>query len=191
METKSFMSFLNNKKMKKENLDEPNSIRTFSGNYLNVFMPDPDKILIEDIAHALSHQCRFSGHLKEFYSVAQHSIMCSTFVSLENKFAALMHDASEAYLVDIPSPIKHNLDHYREVEHKLMKIIADKFGFIYPLNEEIKKVDREMLELEWEELMINEIKSEIIIPLSHKEAKLDFLQHFETLQPKKVENEKI
>lgn len=177
--------------MKKENLDTPNSIRTFSGNYINVFDPDPDKILIEDIAHALSHQCRFSGHLREFYSIAQHSVMCSLAVLKENRLAALMHDASEAYLVDIPSPIKHNLEHYREVEHKLMKIIGKKFNFDYPLNEDIKNADRAMLELEWKELMINENESKILIPLSHKEAKKVFLSHFNDLVTKQLENEKI
>ncbi|MFC4230551.1 hypothetical protein ACFOW1_01525 [Parasediminibacterium paludis] len=56
-----------------EDLYKPNCIRTYTGLYMNVFDPTPEMICIEDIAHALSHQCRFSGHTKQFYSVAQHS----------------------------------------------------------------------------------------------------------------------
>jgi hypothetical protein len=74
-----------------------NCIRTNSGLYINVFEPTPDMISIEDIAHALSFMPRFGGHLDKFYSVAQHSVYCSFMVeSIEDKKAALLHDASEA-----------------------------------------------------------------------------------------------
>lgn len=141
---------------KYENLYEPNCIRTFTGKYINIFEPDPSLIEIEDIAHALSHQCRFGGHLREFYSVAQHSYMCCDLVSVkEDKLAALMHDASEAYLLDIPTPIKKNLTNYYQVEDKLMKVIAKKFGFEWPLSNGVKVADSTMLHYEWDRIMID------------------------------------
>src|SRR5687767_8990512 len=81
-----------------ENLFIPKSIRVFSGAIVNVFDPDPATITIEDIAHALSMDCRFGGHLKKFYSVAEHSIHCSMQAhNAPDQLAMLMHDASEAY----------------------------------------------------------------------------------------------
>src|SRR5690606_26745918 len=116
--------FMLNQLIKMENLYEANCIRTFTGQYINVFDPKPDLIRIEDIAHALSQMPRFGGHLPVFYSVAQHSLACAHKVSSRNALAALLHDASEAYLMDIPKPIKNNLHNYKETEHALMEVIA-------------------------------------------------------------------
>jgi hypothetical protein len=137
-----------------ENLYMPNCIRTFTGIYVNVFEPTLEMICIEDIAHGLSNQCRFGGHLPEFYSVAQHSFLCSQMAESEFKLEALLHDASEAYLLDIPSPIKQGLSNYKEIEDKLMVLIAEKFGFKYPLTKAVKKIDEEMLQFEWKHLML-------------------------------------
>ncbi len=149
-----------------ESLYVRNSIRTFSGKYVNVFDPDPETITIEDIAHALSMQPRFGGHLPQFYSVAQHSINCSLFVDGDDntRFSALMHDASEAYLLDMPKPIKINMPQYNEIEDKLMKVLAVKFGFEYPKSIEVEDVDRFMLDREWAELML-EKESALFDPL--------------------------
>ena len=137
-----------------ENLYTPNCIRTFTGQYVNVFNPDINTINIEDIAHALSNQCRFGGHLPKFYSVAQHSLMCCQNVDDEYKLQALLHDASEAYLLDIPSPIKQGLSNYKDIENNLMICIAEKFGFKYPLDAVVKKIDQDMLQFEWDHLML-------------------------------------
>lgn len=142
--------------LQKENLYAENCIRTVSGIYINVFDPKPEMISIEDIAHALSYQCRFGGHLPKFYSVAQHSLNCSYLTEEPKlKLAALLHDASEAYLLDIPRPIKKGLSNYKEIEDRLMTLIADTFGFEWPLHESIKQVDETMLQLEWDCLMLN------------------------------------
>lgn len=139
-----------------ENLFTEDCIRTASGIYMNVFEPTMEMICIEDIAHALAMQCRFGGHLPVFYSVAQHSLNCSFLIDdKELKLAALLHDASEAYLMDIPRPIKKRLANYKEIEHGLMLLIAEKFGFEYPLHKEVKKADEIMLQLEWDVLMLN------------------------------------
>jgi len=137
--------------MKKENLYEPNCIRTFTGLYMNVFDPTPEMICIEDIAHALSMQCRFGGHLPKFYSVAQHSVNVA---DMSRTLQALMHDSAEAYLLDIPSPIKKRLTGYKEIEDNLLRVIADKFGFDPILSEETKAADKVLLEFEWDTLML-------------------------------------
>ena len=116
------------------------------GKWVNVFEPKKDSIVIEDIAHALSNLCRFGGHPPKHYSVGQHSVHCCQMIKREHKFAALLHDASEAYMVDIPSPIKRNLANYKEIEDGLMKVIAEVFGFQYPFHKDIHTVDNLMLQ---------------------------------------------
>lgn len=141
--------------MGNENLYTPDCIRTYTGLYMNVFEPTSEMIDITDIAHALSYQCRFGGHLPKFYSVAQHCLNCSYLIgNPELKLAALLHDASEAYLLDIPRPIKNRLANYKEIENGLMKVIAEEFGFVWPLQKEIKVIDEAMLQTEWDCLML-------------------------------------
>lgn len=166
-----------------ENLFTPDCIRTVTGHYVNVFDPDPATICIEDIAHALSHQCRFGGHLPQFYSVAQHSIFCADLASDDHKLAALMHDASEAYLLDIPRPVKLKLSNYKEIEDGLMKLIAAKYGFEYPFHANIKEVDEKMLRIEWNTLMLE--KPGGFEVYNSQKAKLFFMKKFEKL---KMEN---
>lgn len=163
-----------------ENLNAVRSIRTNSGVYVNVFETDPDTIKIEDIAHALSQQSRFGGHLPEFYSVAQHSVMCCMSANDENKYNALMHDVSEAYLLDIPKPIKLELPDYNLVEHRLMKVLSQKFGFEYPKNEEVERVDILLLEWEWTAIMLNQPTEKYpkFVCLTPSEAKAAFLEAF-------------
>lgn len=161
--------------MKKENLYTPDCIRTVSGKYVNVFDPDPETICIEDIAHALSQQCRFGGHLPQFYSVAQHCIFCCD-MGEEDKLELLMHDSSEGYLLDIPRPIKLKLANYKEIEDSLMKVIAKKFGFNWPVSEEVKKIDEKLLRIEWNALML-ERKNNIEV-YSPAKAKTFFMERF-------------
>lgn len=129
-------------------------IRTFTGKYVDVFNPDPDTIDILDIAHSLAQQPRFGGHLPKFYSVAQHSVYCAILADPEHKFSALMHDAAEAYLLDIPRPIKNRLTGYKEIEDNLMAVIAKKFGVEYPKSKQVNDVDERMLLVEWRNLML-------------------------------------
>lgn len=164
-----------------ENLYTPNCIRTYSGIYFNVFEPKLEMICIEDIAHALSNQCRFGGHLTEFYSVAEHSLCCSSLVNKEHKLAALLHDASEAYLLDVPKPIKNKLTNYKEIEDKLMYLISEKFGFEYPLHNDIKIADELALLSEWNSLMIKKSDYPILSIMDNKTAKIKFLEKFNQL----------
>ncbi len=156
-------------------------IRTVSGKYINVFDPDPDDITIEDIAHALGNQCRFGGHLPEFYSVAQHSILCYNLATKPHELAALMHDASEAYLLDMPKPIKLEMPQYNDIEDNLMKVIAKKFGFEYPKSKEVASIDHYMLEWEWNSIMLNNNAYPEIKLMTNKEATDMFLETYKEL----------
>src|ERR1019366_6268112 len=81
------------------------AIRTYTGILFDFEEPEASPIRIEDIAHALSLLCRFAGHCKEFYSVAEHSVRVSYACPEEHALWGLMHDASEAYCVDVPRPL--------------------------------------------------------------------------------------
>lgn len=102
-------------------------INTLSGKHLDFTNISPDSICIEDIAAALSNICRFTGHLEEFYSVAQHSVRVSYLVPPEFALEALMHDAAEAYCNDISSPLKALLPEYRVIEDRIEAVIRSKF----------------------------------------------------------------
>lgn len=128
-------------------------IQTASGLMVNPLNPDPDTLTLPDIAHALSHICRFTGHVSRFYSVAEHSVRVARLVPPEDRLAALLHDATEAYLCDIPSPIKPLLVGYAEAEDRLARVIADKWGVTYPWPESVKEADRIMLHSEARVLM--------------------------------------
>ena len=130
-------------------------LQTVSGRWVNPFDPDPEQLDAGDIARALANQCRFGGHSRVFYSVAQHSVIVSELVErrggdVEDAFAALMHDATEAYLGDMPHPLKHRSALgrvFKAAEDDLELAIRDRFG-IKPNVPEIKRVDRALLATE-------------------------------------------
>lgn len=170
-------------KITPENLYTEGHIRTFSGIYIDPLNPKPELINIEDIAHALSMQCRFGGHLPRFYSVAQHSVMVADLVDPENKLAALLHDASEAYLLDIPRPVKSRLTNYKKIQRGLMRVIAKKFGFKYPLHQSVHDTDEAMLRWEWDALMLRR-PGFPEKPLPPRLAKANFITKFYLLYEK-------
>lgn len=149
-----------------------NSIRTFTGKVFDLLIPDPNSICIEDIAHGLSHTARFAGQLPCFYSVAQHSVLVANKVPPELKLAALLHDASEAYMGDMPSPFKSLMPEFQAIEARVMEVIASKFGFKYPLERSVKYADYHLLNQEWNSF-VNETNE--IFPLSPSESKQLFL----------------
>lgn len=156
-----------------------NSIRTYTGKVFDLKILDPESICIEDIAHGLSLTARFGGHLEKLYSVAQHSFYVSQNVSRENQLAALLHDASEAYMGDMPSPFKKMMPDFKQCEDNLMKVIAKKFGFEYPLHSEIKKADAYLLKIEWDSYVAK--TSQPIPYFSPEEAEKQFLLMFKFL----------
>lgn len=120
-------------------------LQTYSGHAMWPLDPRSEEIFIGDISSALSKMCRYAGHCLKFYSVAEHSVLVASMVPDEFKLSALMHDASEAYLVDIPRPLKPYLTNYYEIEDKLMGVIANKFGFQWPSPAVVKRVDNQIL----------------------------------------------
>lgn len=128
-------------------------IETFTGKQLYFLDPQEDQIDIEDIATALSNECRFGGHTASFYSVAEHSVLVASLCPKELQLMGLLHDASEAYLRDIVSPIKQYLPDYKKIEDRLMGVIASKFSFAYPLAPEIKEADKMALKCEARQLL--------------------------------------
>lgn len=163
-----------------ENLFIPDCIRTFTGKNVNVFEPKSEMFCIEDIAHALSKEQRFGNHLRNNYSVAQHSIICAEIAPQENKLTALLHDAAEAYLRDFPKPIKIRVPQYREIENNLMKCLAEKFGFQYPLPYRVTEIDDFMLKREWNALMLGNEPFNYVL-LKQASANKKFLQLFKEL----------
>ena len=115
----------------------------------------PSEIRVEPIAHALSHLCRFAGHTREFYSVAEHSVYVSLFCEPADALAGLLHDASEAFLVDVPRPVKHSpaLAGYRTIERQLEAVIAEAFGLATLTPPSVKVADERMLATEARDLM--------------------------------------
>lgn len=127
---------------------------TNGGNKIDLYDPDPEQISIDDIADGLSKVCRFNGQIKRFYSVAEHCINVANLVPEADKLAALLHDASEAYICDVPTPLKRMLgDVYKDVENRVQYAIGRKFGVeLVNLPDVVKAADRVMLVTEHESL---------------------------------------
>ena len=102
--------------------------QTFTGRAYWPIDPRADDVDIEDIAHALGMMCRYGGHCSSFYSVAEHSVLVSEVVPREHALAGLMHDAAEAYCVDVPRPLKRHLPGYREIEDLNWRAVCQRFG---------------------------------------------------------------
>ena len=128
-------------------------ILTASGRHIDLLAPCPDEIAIEDIALGLSRECRFSGQTREFYSVAQHSVLVSRIVPEAFALEALLHDATEAYLGDVSSPLKQLLPEHRRIEKILDRAIRTRFGLPILPSGPVKRADRILLATEKRDLM--------------------------------------
>jgi hypothetical protein len=161
--------------------------------------PKVDEVCIEDIAHSLSNLCRFGGHTREYLSVNQHCLTVSQLIKDEKhtaiyQLAGLLHDASEAYLVDIPSPVKRYLDEYNRVEGILLKVIEKAFKLPTGMLScgVVKKADREALAIEAKQFVFDPThlwsnvpttpKKFSITPMEPRQAKLAYLRRFGELQ---------
>ena len=165
-------------------------IQTVSGKRVDLPTPKPEQIDINDITYALAMKCRFNGQCKKFYSVAEHSIRVSWLLPEGLSLAGLLHDANEAYLPDIPRPVKELIPDYKRVESLMEEAINKKYGI--ELSEEdkrhIKRADNVMLATEARDLMgdttdwgLTEIPTyRPIEPMSIDESRWMFLEAFES-----------
>ena len=170
-------------------------IQTFTGKMVDPFALNPDDICVEDLAHALSMQCRFTGHTREFYSVAQHSVLVSVYCDPAIALLGLLHDASEAYLMDLPRPLKYSplFAFYREREQAAMDAILDHFRIWtaqVEYHEAVKEADDRMLATEARDLMAplhpewRTLKAPYVrrvISWSPEEAETAFLRRFQVI----------
>lgn len=122
---------------------------TFRGIHFDLLNPQTQMVNIKDIAHALAMTCRWGGQCRTFYSVAQHSLMVSRAVPPEHAMLGLLHDAPEAYVGDVITPLKHILPGYAAIEERVWKCIADRFEVPSVLSPEVKRADIRALATEF------------------------------------------
>lgn len=170
--------------------DNTSWIQTYTGKQFWPLDPDANDITIEDIAHALSLKCRFTGHCVTFYSIAEHSIRGSYMVPLDDALWFLLHDAPEAYLFDAARPIKVSRPWIAEDEQRIMRCICEKFALESEPNS-VREVDCRMLLTEARDIMTTPPVpwdtggytpfSEKIIPWSWEVAESRFIVRFREL----------
>jgi hypothetical protein len=162
-------------------------IQTYTG--LQFWPEDPrvEDIDIRDIIHSLSNQCRYTGHTRSFYSVAQHSVICSLNIIPKHAKWALMHDASEAYVSDLASPVKKYFPKYMDMEEKVQVAVAERFNLPWPMPDLVTKMDYKVLATEKRDLLGEEPApwgrlpdplEERIIAQSPQQARRAFITRF-------------
>lgn len=174
---------------------------TFSGGQFWPYDPRPEDFQAVDIAHALSQVCRYAGHCRVFYSVAQHSVHVMRLVVAAGRpelaFAALMHDATEAYVGDVIRPIKRGHPIFREMEDRVWAALCARFGLDLKLDPAIKDADnvallterRDLCAPHWEARPWREdgqgyeLDPAPIVAWTPGEAKARWLDEFERLCP--------
>lgn len=164
-------------------------IQTFTGKCFDFLDPDPDSIDIRDIAHALSLVNRFGGHTPKPYSVAQHCVLASFAAPYELAFEALMHDAQEAYVGDIPTTLKQLMPQYQVIEDRAEAAIRAKFGLPEEFSPIVKMIDRRLLVTEAREFGMNWWPIMGVEPYPHmdvtpwhwEEARDQFMRRFNNL----------
>lgn len=162
------------------------TIRTVSGRTFDFQNPEHSEFDIEDIAHALSHVCRYAGHTPVHYSVAQHSVLVSHAVPPEHALAGLLHDAAEAFLGDVVTPLKALLPDYRALEKRVESVVLARFGLPPELPPEVKHADRLLLATEQRDLFQSgycelETLPQRIVPQLPQQARSEFLTRYRDL----------
>ena len=162
-------------------------ITTFTGKKFHYLNPQPDEIDIRDIAHALSLTCRFGGHVREFYSVSEHSVRVALELPKVLRLSGLLHDAHEAYLHDVPRPIKRDMPGYKNMADTIQAAINKKFALIsFEKYSIINWADDTLLSTEARDLMTTtqdwtELPpplEEEIFPWTATDAEFSFLDYF-------------
>lgn len=164
-------------------------METCGGKPVNPFHIRKEDVDIRTIAHSLSLICRYNGHCRAFFSVAEHCIRVAEVVAPEYKLAALLHDAAEAYWGDVIRPLKYNLPVIQEAEEKALKVVMSKFGvdFSGDVREAVRQADNIVGATEGRDLMYHvenwgklpEPLEDKIVPVPSIHAEAAFLDHFE------------
>lgn len=172
------------------------TILLYSGNYFDLLEPENSVFTIEDVAHGLSHTCRFAGQCIRFYSVAEHLVHASYFVPAEHAYPTFMHDTPEAFIGDMSKPLKDLLPDYRAIEKGVEAAVFTRFNVPQPLPPCVKEVDIRMLVTEQRQLMRNNdgwsyTRGHEPLPIeipgwSPAEARERFLKRFYELAPATV-----
>ena len=138
------------------------SISTFTGREFFPLDPRTEDVDPVDVAHALALKCRYTGHCKIFYSVAEHCVLMSDYLldrgtGARGALYGLVHDAAEAYLPDVASPIKPLVPGFKDTETRVLMAICQRFGLDFPFPRDVetlvKALDVEMFLLEREAIM--------------------------------------
>lgn len=177
-----------------EGLYIPKTIRTYCGQYINVVQIKPEQVFPKDIAIGLARECRFGNHTKREYSVAEHSVWCMYKAEelypgdASLSFKMLLHDAHEAYLGDMCTPMVDAIDDlypgFKDAVNTVKKIVQsainNRFGIYAPFDNDarVKEIDRLALEWEWHNKKLN---WKGILPLGAEAAADYWLEHFKKL----------
>jgi 5'-deoxynucleotidase YfbR-like HD superfamily hydrolase len=171
-------------------------MQTYNGRPFWPLDARPEDINIQDVAHALANTCRYGGHCLSYYSVAQHSVLVSRVCQPENALWGLLHDAPEAYLGDIPRPLKYGpgFTVYREAEDRLTAVVAEKFGLAMPIPADVHWADEALLwtekrdilapiqaGYEWQASNVTALPGIRVTPMAAADAKHLFLERFTEL----------
>ncbi len=165
-------------------------IQTYGGQQFRPLEPRAEDLDIHDIAHSLSLLCRFNGHCKQFYSVAEHSVRVADVLAPKLALWGLLHDAAEAYLGDLARPVKQNAPFFEAAETRLLEVIAQGFNLSWPMPMAVRQADDLLLATEARDLMAPPPQSwnhsqqpmaEQICPVSPAQAEALFLKRFNQL----------
>ena len=142
-----------------------NEITTATGRNINPLALKIEDVDIYDIAHSLAMICRFNGHSRIVYSVAEHSVLVSTFCPPELALEGLLHDAAEAYLGDVPTPLKRQWPEYQAAERRAQSVITKCFGLPAEMSSAVNVADKRAIEIEMPRLLAPVHSSIAIAPL--------------------------
>lgn len=172
-------------------------IQTYRGRQFYPLRPRLDDIDIDDIAHALSLQCRFNGHCRVFYCVAEHSVRVMRLLQQQDHDGdivlwGLLHDAAEAYLSDLPRPLKMMMPQFGQTEDVLLRAIIEHMGLTWPMPEAVRIADDMLLVTEARDVMAPppapwgfavglDPLPDLIEPISPTQAEADFLAAYHQL----------
>ncbi len=167
------------------------TITLASGRVFDFLDPHGSDFDIEDVAHGLAHVCRYAGQCRDFYSVAEHSLLVSDVVD-EYRFEALLHDAAEAFIGDVTRPLKQLLPEYKRIEAMVEDAVAKRFALDHGYRGVVKAADLSVLAAEQAQVMAPGTdawaKEADIVPaavvvrfLAPRDAKREFLDRFHAL----------